>query len=295
MDSFELNKMIGALLAVVFIVFSVSILSDTIFAAHAPENPGYIIEAAEVEAGGDDAGAEEVDVIAMLPEADPARGEAAFRKCQACHTVDEGGANRVGPNLWDVVNRPIATHEGFSYSGALREFSQGGAEVWDFDHLSGFLRAPRAYVPGTAMAFAGIRDPQEEADLIVYLRSLSDDPAPLPEVAAAEEPAEGGEAAPAEDGAAPAEEEAAPAEDGAAPAEEGAAPPAGEEAAPAEEEAAPAEEEAAPAEDGAGVETEAAPVEPTPETDGSEASPETDAGTPAPAEAAPAEDEIIEQ
>ena len=226
MDSFELNKLIGALLAVVFVVFSVSIVSDSIFATHAPENPGYIIEAAEEgPAVGGDAAEEGPSIAELLQTADVAAGENAFKKCIACHTPEEGGVNKVGPNLWDIVNRPVASHEGFNYSSAMREFAQGGSVVWDYDHLSEFLKAPRSYVSGTAMAFAGIRNLQEEANLIAYLRTLSANPAPLPDVAA-------------EDASAPAEDEAAPAtEDDAAPAEEAPA-----EEAPAEE--APAEEEA---------------------------------------------------
>lgn len=190
MDSFEINKLLGALLGVVFILFSVSIVSDSLFAAHAPEKPGYIIEAAETGGAGVPGPAEEQEPIAvLLASADIAAGETAFRKCSACHTVDNGGANRVGPNLWNIVNRPIASHEGFSYSGALRAFAEGG-EVWDYEHLSGFIFAPRAYVPGTAMAFGGIKNRQEEANLIAYLRTLSDNPAPLPEVPAPTEAAE---------------------------------------------------------------------------------------------------------
>ena len=194
MDSFEFNKLIGALLATVFVMFSVSLVADSIFSVHAPEQQGYAIEAAEVEAGPAAAEEEVVPIAALLQDADPAAGEAAFRKCQACHTVEEGGANRIGPNLWDIVNRPVASHEGFSYSAGMRSFAEEAGE-WTFDHLSKFLLAPRAYVPGTAMAFAGIRDRQEEANLIAYLRTLSNDPAPLPEAPAAEPAAE-------EDGAA---------------------------------------------------------------------------------------------
>lgn len=277
MDSFELNKLIGALLAVAFVVFSVSIVSDSIFATHAPETPGYAIEAVEQEAGGAAPAEEGPSIAELLQTADAAAGEAAFRKCQACHTPDEGGANKVGPNLWDIVNRPIASHEGFSYSSAMRDFSEGGSVVWDYEHLSEFLKAPRSYVSGTAMAFAGIKNPEEEANLIAYLRTLSADPAPLPEVAAEEAaPAEG------DDGA------AAPAEEGAAPAEEAPA----DEQAPAEDEAAPAEEapaEAAPAEQG-----ETAP-QPETQDDGTAASPETGAGEDAGTETPGEEERPVQQ
>jgi cytochrome c2 len=250
MDSFELNKVLGALLGTVFVVFSVSLASDAIFAQHAPETPGFAIEVPETIAG--EGAAEEPSgpsALELLATADAAAGEASFRRCTACHTAEEGGANRVGPNLWDIVGRPVASHEGFGYSAGMQAFAEGGTE-WDYEHLSGFLVNPRAYVPGTSMSFAGISDPQEEANLIAYLSTLSNDPVPFPEVtpAAADEPAEG------EDAAAEGEE---PAVDG------------GE---------APADGAAAPAEG----ETEAAPAEATPATDGTEAAPTPDAGTPAP-------------
>ena len=208
MDSFEINKIIAGFLGTVFVMFSVTLVADSLFAAHAPEQPGYAIEAMEAPDGGVTAPGEEEEPIAvLLASADVDAGQASFRKCVACHTAEQGGANKVGPNLWDIVNRPVASHEGFSYSSGMRAFAEGGT-VWDYQHLSGFLIAPRSYVSGTAMAFGGIKNRQEEANLIAYLRTLSDNPAPLPEVPAeteaaeapagdAEAPAEGGEPAPA--------------------------------------------------------------------------------------------------
>jgi len=210
MDSFEVNKLIGAFLATVFVVFSISILSDGIFASHAPEQPGFVIAVPDAPAAGGAVVEERPSIAALLQTADAAAGEASFRKCTACHTGEKGGANKIGPNLWGIVNRPIASHEGFSYSSAMREFSQGGSVHWDYEHLSQFLVAPRSFVSGTAMSFAGIKNPQEEANLIAYLRTLADEPAPLPEPPAAETEAapEGQAEQPAEDAPAP---EAAPA------------------------------------------------------------------------------------
>ena len=225
MDSFEVNKVLGGLLGTAFVVFSISLASDAIFASPIPEKPGFAIEAAEeggAPAGGEAAPAA-VPIAQLLASADADAGAAIFKKCAACHSVEKGGPNKVGPDLWGVVNRPIASHEGFAYSGAMKEFSQGSTVVWDFEHLNHFLASPKGYIKGTAMGFAGVKKDDERANLIAYLNSQSDSPAPLP--AADATPAAEPAAAPA--GAAPATEGAATAAPaGAAPAApaEGAAP-----------------------------------------------------------------------
>ncbi|MGY6709315.1 MAG: c-type cytochrome [Rhizobiaceae bacterium] len=216
MDSFELNKLLGALLGAVFIVFSVSLVSDTIFYAPTPATPGYVIEVPEQEVADTGPVEEGPNVLALIADGDVAAGEAAFRRCASCHTPEEGGANRVGPNLWNTVMQPITHADGFNYSSALREFA-AQEEIWTYEHLAGFLENPRGYVPGTTMAFAGIRDVQEKANLIAYMRTLSNDPAPLPEVeevATEEEEVapENGEAVTEEDDAVNGEEIDSPAE-----------------------------------------------------------------------------------
>lgn len=197
MDSLQFNKIAGAVLGTVFLMFGGSLIAEGIFHAETPETPGYEIVVAE-GGEGDESGGEEAVVVPIavrMQEADAAAGESDFRKCSACHSADESGENKIGPGLWDVLNRPIASHEGFSYSQAMSAFSEGGSVVWDYEHLDHFLENPKGYIDGTAMGFAGIRDPQDRADTIAYLRSLSNEPAALPEP-----PAEGEEVAQAEEG-----------------------------------------------------------------------------------------------
>ncbi|MGJ8569259.1 MAG: c-type cytochrome [Hoeflea sp.] len=191
---------------------TLSIVSEGIYDAPKPETEGFMIEVAE---GSGDAGAaaEEAapELIApLLASADPARGEAVFKKCAACHSNDAANANKVGPGLWNIVNRPVAAHDGFKYSAAMIEFADGGSVVWDYEHLSNFLAAPKKYIKGTAMGFAGVKKIDERADLIAYLRTVGDTPAPLPDATeAAAEPAAEATAEPAAEATAePAEEPA---------------------------------------------------------------------------------------
>ncbi|NTJ41013.1 cytochrome c family protein [Agrobacterium larrymoorei] len=186
----KVNMAVGALLGTVFVLMSVSIASEGIFHAKAPEKEGFAIVAETTsENAGAEAAAPAVPIAQLLASADAAKGETVFKKCASCHTSESGGPNKVGPNLFDVVNRPIASHAGFSYSAGMKDFSKGSSEKWDYDHLSYFIEAPKKHVPGTAMGFAGIKKDTERADLIAYLRTLSASPAPLPDPNAAPAPA----------------------------------------------------------------------------------------------------------
>jgi cytochrome c len=212
MDSYEFNKIAGAVLGTVLLVMGVNTLATELFRVHLPETPGFPVEVAEVDVGhgGGEAAApaDEIPLAALMAEADAGKGETVAKKCAACHTFDNGGANKVGPNLWNIVNRPRASHEGFNYSDAMKAAAESGV-AWSFEELFKFLEDPKGDIKGTTMGFAGIKKPGDRADLLAYLRSLSDNPAALPAVEAAA-PAEAAPAAPAE--AAPAAPvEAAPA------------------------------------------------------------------------------------
>lgn len=209
MDSFELNKIAGALLGTLLFVMGLGVLSSIIFNPAIPLVPGYALPGAEEGAGaaGAPAAAAVEPISVRLASADPARGEKAIAKCRACHNFVEGAGSKVGPDLYDIVNRTIGAVAGFGYSGPMKAHTDAG-DKWTYEALDHFIESPKGYVPGTIMAFAGVSRPAERADIIAYLRTLSANPEPLPEPEAA---------APAEEGAAPAEQ---PAAQDAAPAQE---------------------------------------------------------------------------
>jgi len=181
MDSFELNKIAGAVLGTLVFAMGLGILAETIFEPHHPAVPGYDLPAAQEAAPGAAAPAQEqVEPIAVrLQKADPARGEKAAAKCGACHNFAEGAGAKVGPDLYGVVDRPKGSFPGFSYSAAMKEHAAKG-EKWTFEEIDHFIANPRAYMKGTIMSFAGVAKPEERADIIAYLRTLSHNPVPLP-------------------------------------------------------------------------------------------------------------------
>jgi cytochrome c len=147
-------------------------------AAAAPAEEASAAEPSTSDAGTQEAAASQsaVDIMALIKAADPAKGQSIAKKCVTCHTFDQGGAAKVGPNLWNVVGGPHAHMQGFNYSAAMKA-STGS---WDYASLDQFLTSPKAYIPGTKMSFAGLKKPEDRAAVIAYLRSLSDNPVPLP-------------------------------------------------------------------------------------------------------------------
>ena len=180
--SLEGNKLAAALLTAGIVGVGSSVFAGILYHPHHLEEPVYRVEAAATQGGAEAAPAAEAKPIGeLLATANADEGAKVAKKCAACHNFEKGGANKVGPNLWGIVNRPIASHAGYSYSSGMTAFSDGGKAVWDYDHLSGFLTAPKAYVKGTAMGFGGLKKVEDRAALIAYLRTLADTPAPLPQ------------------------------------------------------------------------------------------------------------------
>ena len=203
MDSFEWNKIIGAVLGTAIFIFVVRVVAENIYEPEKPEKPGYVVEGVVETPAGGGAAAPVAEVApdwgTVLAKADAGAGKTTAAKCEACHDISAAKTIKIGPPLFGVVDRARASIAGFSYSGAMK----GKPGNWTYDELFKFIKSPGADIPGTKMSFAGISKSDDRINLIAFLRSNADAPAPIP----APKPAEAVPAA-----AAPA---AAPAADGA--------------------------------------------------------------------------------
>lgn len=179
-DALFWNKVAGAVLTAGLGAMVIGSLSGMLYGPEQLEQPAFTIATGETAiATADDAPAEPVgpeDILPLLASADPAAGERVARKCIGCHVFEQGGANKVGPVLFDTVGMDIAGHDGFNYSGALEEIEG----VWTYEALNEFLYDPKGWAPGTKMSYNGLKDTQDRADLIAYMRQMSSNPPPLP-------------------------------------------------------------------------------------------------------------------
>ena len=180
MDSFEINKIVAAVLLVALLVIGIGKLSDIIFYVEKPEKPGYSVEVEQAVVTTSQATAntieEKIDIAALMALGDLATGEKVFKKCAACHSIVKGGKNNIGPALYNVVNRQVGAVSDYKYSKALSEYGKN----WTFEELNGYLIRPAKWIKGTKMAFAGLRKEKDRASVILYLNQNSDNPLPLP-------------------------------------------------------------------------------------------------------------------
>lgn len=180
MGGMEFNKIMGAVLLALLVSMLAGFTAEKVVSPRHLEKNVYVVEgvAAAGEAAAPAAPVEIADIKPLLAAADPAKGATLAKACAACHSFDQGGPNKVGPNLWGVVGSHHAhLGDGYAYSAAMKA---AAGEMWDYDHLNHFLYNPRTGVPGTKMGFAGIKNDKDRADVIAYLRSLAASPVPLP-------------------------------------------------------------------------------------------------------------------
>jgi cytochrome c len=179
MDSFEINKVVAAVLMVALLIIGLGKLSNVIFHVEKPETPGYAVEVETISTKAQtnqETVEEKVDIAALFAMGDIAVGEKIFKKCAACHSIVKGGENKIGPALYNVVGRKIGGVADYKYSKAL----SGYGKEWSFEELNGYLIKPAKWIKGTKMAFAGLRKEKDRASVILYLNQNSDNPLPLP-------------------------------------------------------------------------------------------------------------------
>ena len=176
MDSFEINKIIVAVLIVVLLVFGIGKVSDIIFHVEKPKTPGYTVEVEQVVSASAKTVENKIDIAALMAMGDIAHGEKQFKKCKACHSIKQGGGNKIGPKLWNVMFRPVGAITDYKYSKALSSYGK----EWSWEEMNGFLIKPATWIKGNKMGFAGIKDEKDRASIILYLNQNSDNPKELP-------------------------------------------------------------------------------------------------------------------
>ena len=176
MDSFEINKIIAAILVTVLLVFGIGKISEIIFHTEKPDVQGYKVEI-KVDASADQAKTEnQIDISALLALGDIDHGKSVFKKCAACHSIAQDGGNKIGPKLYNVVGRTVGSLSDYKFSNALASYGR----EWTFEELNGFLIKPSKWIKGTKMAFAGLKKEKDRASVLLYLNENNDSPKNLP-------------------------------------------------------------------------------------------------------------------
>ena len=175
MDSFEINKIVAAILIVIVMVVGINKLSDVIFHVDKPETPGYVVNVEQVSTASA-ASESKIDIASLMALGNAESGKKIFKKCVACHSVVKDGKNKIGPALYNVVGRKVAGVTDYKYSKALVAYKKD----WTFEELNGFLLKPAKWIKGTKMAYAGLKKEEDRASIIKYLNQNSDSPLPLP-------------------------------------------------------------------------------------------------------------------
>ncbi len=180
MDSFEINKIIAAILLTALIVIGIGKFADFLFHIEKPKESAYKIDGLETSTESKSVTAakveEKVDIKQLLAMGDLAHGEKVFKKCSACHMIVSDGKNMIGPNLWNVIGRKAGSIGDYKYSKAMIAYGK----EWTFEEMNSYLIKPQAYIKGTKMAFAGLRKEKDRASVILYMNSKSSSPKPLP-------------------------------------------------------------------------------------------------------------------
>ena len=176
MDSFEINKIVAAVLVVFLVVFGIGKISDIVFHVEKPNSSAYKVEISTLSATQASNTDQAVDISALLAMGDVDRGQNVFKKCSACHSVKKGGKNKIGPALYSVLGRDVATLTDYKYSKAFLAFGK----TWTFEEMNSFLTKPQSYIKGTKMAFAGLKKEKDRASIILFMNQNSDNPLPLP-------------------------------------------------------------------------------------------------------------------
>ena len=175
-DSFEINKIIAAIILVVAIIIGLDRISDGVFHVNKPEKPGYKVEVVSTTKSSESEAIETIDIAALMALADLDHGKKIFKKCSACHSIKSGGGNKIGPALYNVVGRAVGGVQDYKYSKSLITYGN----EWTFEELNGFLIKPAKWIKGTKMAFAGLKDEKDRASVILFMNQNGDNPTPLP-------------------------------------------------------------------------------------------------------------------